>query len=85
MDLTDEAVKYCVSQYTCKVASEGMERFVQSWNNHKIQGNSTIILILIISISKVHVHVDKVKLQPSLDFEIIFPHTLSPRKKGCPL
>lgn len=38
-DLTDEAVKYCVSQYTCKVASEGMERFVQSWNNHKIQGN----------------------------------------------
>ena len=30
-DLTDEAVKYCVSQYTCKVASEGMERFVQSW------------------------------------------------------
>ena len=29
---------------TCKVASEGMERFVQSWNNHKIQGNYYYIL-----------------------------------------
>ena len=38
-DLTDEAVKYCVSQYTCRVASVGMERFVKSWNSHKIQGN----------------------------------------------
>ena len=43
-DLTDEAVKYCVSQYTCKVASEGMDRFVQSWNNHKIQGNYDSVL-----------------------------------------
>ena len=38
-DLTDEAVKYCVSQNTCNVASVGMEGLVQSWNSHKIQGN----------------------------------------------
>jgi hypothetical protein len=43
IDLADDAMKYCVSWYTCTVAAEGMSRFVSSWNHHKIQGNSIIM------------------------------------------
>lgn len=42
IDVTNEHVMFCVSWFTCEVAKVGMERFVASWNSHKIKGTQFI-------------------------------------------
>lgn len=40
LDISDENVRFCVSWFTCEVAKVGMSRFVESWNHHRIKGNT---------------------------------------------
>uniref|UniRef100_UPI003AAFAF35 uncharacterized protein n=1 Tax=Centroberyx gerrardi TaxID=166262 RepID=UPI003AAFAF35 len=38
LDMEDTTVRYCVSNLTCQVASIGLQRFVDAWNCHTVQG-----------------------------------------------
>ena len=39
IDMELEDVKFCVSAVTLNVSYVGMQKVVQSWNNHTIPGN----------------------------------------------
>ncbi|KAM7012019.1 uncharacterized protein LKV04_022591 [Tautogolabrus adspersus] len=38
INMEDGTVRYCVSTLACQVASIGMNRFVESWNAHRVPG-----------------------------------------------
>lgn len=40
IDIDNDYIAYCVSWFACEVAKVGMERFVTSWNSHRIKGDN---------------------------------------------
>jgi hypothetical protein len=57
LDMANEHVQFCVSWFTCEVAKVGMKRFVDSWNYHKIKGETTsgsdFVFVCFISIKNI--------------------------------
>lgn len=45
LNMEDNTVRFCVSNLTCQVASIGLQRFVDAWNSHTVEGISVLISI----------------------------------------
>ena len=56
LDMEDDITRYCVSTITCQVARIGLERFVKSWNAHRIQGLHTSFKIISLEALKMCLH-----------------------------
>ena len=64
LDMDNSTVQYCVSNLSCQVASIGLQRFVDAWNCHPVQGilyisflyyvNKCSFFVLTLQITKPH-------------------------------
>ncbi len=52
-------VRYCVSWFTIRVASEGIQLAVQSWNDHPIPGMYLCYIIRVIGLPLVLFHIGR--------------------------